>query len=193
MLVEIHKKDWFTIPNLLGYFRLLLIPVFICTYMRAKTTGDYLLAAGIIGLSGFTDLFDGLIARKFNQITELGKLLDPVADKLTQCALAVCLASRFSLMWAMVALLVVKEGSMAVMGLALYKHNDRKLDGAMWFGKVSTAFLYVAVFALLLLPEVSPVTANLLIVTSCGLLLLSFVLYMSLYRKLWVLPRLEEK
>lgn len=192
MLVEIHKKDWFTIPNLLGYFRLLLIPAFVYTYLRAKDTGNYLLAAGVIGLSGFTDLFDGLIARNFNQVTELGKLLDPVADKLTQCALAFCLASRYKLMWLMAGLLVVKEGYMAVMGLAMLRHNGRKLNGAKWYGKVSTAFLYVAVFFLLLIPEPGAAVANTLILVSCGLLLMSFVCYMLAYGKMWKLPGKEK-
>lgn len=188
MLVEIHKKDWFTIPNILGYFRLLLIPVFVCAYLHAETTGEYLMAAGVIGISGITDMFDGLIARKFNQVTELGKLLDPVADKLTQGALAFSLASRYRAMWLMAGILVVKEGYMAVMGLAMFRHNGRKLNGAMWYGKVSTAFLYVAVFFLLLVPDPGMGAANGLIWTSCGLLLLSFACYAVAYGKMWKLP-----
>lgn len=193
MLVEVHKKDWFTIPNILGYFRLLLIPVFVRTYLDAETTGEYLIAAGVIGISGITDMLDGLIARKFNQVTELGKLLDPVADKLTQCALAFSLASRYRIMWLMAAILVVKEGYMAVMGLAMFRHNGRKLNGAMWYGKVSTAFLYVAVLLLLLIPDPSAGTADLLILTSCGMLLLSFVCYAAAYGKMWKLPRMEKE
>ena len=196
MIVNVRKQDWFTIPNILGYFRIALIPVFVWTYLRAKTTGDYLAAAWIIGLSGVTDLFDGLIARRFNQVTELGKVLDPIADKLTQCALAFCLASRYGFMWIMAGLLVVKESCMTVLGLALYRHNRRKLNGAMWFGKVATAFLYGAVFLLLLAPGITDLWANVLILVSCGLQVVSFAGYGITYRRLWRLAPLsgtEEK
>ena len=89
-----NKKDLFTIPNLMGYFRILLIPVFCYFYIKKQT---YLLAAGIVLISSLTDLFDGYIARRFNMVTELGKALDPVADKLTHAALALCLAFRYPL------------------------------------------------------------------------------------------------
>ena len=102
-----NKKDLFTIPNLMGYFRILLIPVFCYFYIKKQA---YLLAAGIVLISSLTDLFDGYIARRFNMVTELGKALDPVADKLTHAALALCLAFRYPLMWALLALMAVKEG-----------------------------------------------------------------------------------
>ena len=99
-----NKKDLFTIPNLMGYFRILLIPVFCYFYIKKQA---YLLAAGIVLISSLTDLFDGYIARRFNMVTELGKALDPVADKLTHAALALCLAFRYPLMWALLALMAV--------------------------------------------------------------------------------------
>ena len=191
MIVKVQKKDWTTIPNLLGYLRLLLIPVFVYTYLNARDQREYFLAVATIGLSGVSDLLDGLLARKLNQVTDLGKLLDPVADKLTQCAVAFCLASRFPMMWLMAGILVVKEGFMAVMGLLILKHNGRKLDGAKWFGKVSTAFLYVAVFVLILVPGLNAGAANGLILTGCALLLLSLGCYIPEYRRLWKLPKKE--
>ncbi|MGI6181018.1 MAG: CDP-alcohol phosphatidyltransferase family protein [Agathobaculum sp.] len=142
-----NKKDIFTIPNIIGYIRILLIPVFCWLYVTAQEPKDYLLAAGVVLFSSFTDLFDGMIARKFNQVTELGKILDPVADKLTHGALAVCLATRYPLMWALIALMLLKEGYMAVMGLHFLK-QDKMLDGAMWFGKVCTAILFAGLCCL---------------------------------------------
>ena len=85
-----NTKERFSIPNLMGYFRLLLIPVFCYLYLAKEA---YHWAAGVVLLSSLTDLFDGMIARKFNMITNLGKALDPIADKLTHGALALCLAS----------------------------------------------------------------------------------------------------
>ena len=87
-----NTKERFSIPNLMGYFRLLLIPVFCYLYLAKEA---YHWAAGVVLLSSLTDLFDGMIARKFNMITNLGKALDPIADKLTHGALALCLAFRY--------------------------------------------------------------------------------------------------
>lgn len=191
MIVSVKKRDWFTVPNLLGYLRLALIPAFLYMYLTAKDARGYYFSVALMGVSGVSDMLDGFLARKLNQVTDLGKLLDPVADKLTQCALAFCLATRFPMMWLMAGILVVKEGFMAVMGLLILRHNGRKLDGAKWFGKVSTAFLYVAVFLLLLVPEMNGTLANVLILTGCGLLLLSLGCYIPEYRRLWRLAPKE--
>lgn len=126
------KKEIFSIPNLMGYFRILMIPVFCYLYIGKQR---YLAASAAVLLSSLTDLFDGKIARKFNMVTELGKLLDPVADKLTHGALALCLALRYPLMWALILLLIVKEGYMAVMGAVLLK-KGKKLNGAMWLSLI---------------------------------------------------------
>ena len=143
------KKEIFSIPNLMGYFRILMIPVFCYLYIGKQR---YLAASAAVLLSSLTDLFDGKIARKFNMVTELGKLLDPVADKLTHGALALCLALRYPLMWALILLLIVKEGYMAVMGAVLLK-KGKKLNGAMWFGKVCTAVLFAGLLVLFLFPH----------------------------------------
>ena len=80
-----------TIPNLLSFFRLCLIPVFMWLYCVEK---NYLWTGIILILSGLTDTVDGIIARKFNMISDLGKVLDPIADKLTQAAMLFCLLTR---------------------------------------------------------------------------------------------------
>lgn len=153
------KKEIFSIPNLMGYFRILMIPVFCYLYIRKQR---YLAASAAVLLSSLTDLFDGKIARKFNMVTELGKLLDPVADKLTHGALALCLAIRYPLMWALILLLIVKEGYMAVMGAVLLK-KGKKLNGAMWFGKVCTAVLFAGLLVLFLFPHLPLFWVNSLI------------------------------
>ena len=95
MFIKDWKKDVFTIPNMLSLFRLSLIPVYVSIYLNARTDRDYLLAGSILAVSCLTDLVDGYIARKFNQISNLGKLLDPFADKLTQLTLVICLSIRY--------------------------------------------------------------------------------------------------
>lgn len=181
---RIDKREIFSIPNLMGYFRILLIPLFSWMYCTADSTGDYYAAAVVVGVSGLTDMFDGKIARRFHMITELGKFIDPLADKLTQAALLICLAIRYPLMRAVLVLFVIKEGFMAVMG-ALLLPRGKKLDGAMWFGKVCTAVLYAVLFLLLLLPGIGTMAANVLIAV-CGIFLLfSFLMYIPVFRRMW--------
>lgn len=89
-------KEYFTgcltIPNLLSVIRIALIPVFAVLF----NNGDYAWAVLVLAISGLTDFFDGKIARKFNQISAMGKLLDPIADKLTQITIAVMFYITFS-------------------------------------------------------------------------------------------------
>ncbi len=89
-------KEYFTgcltIPNLLSVIRIALIPVFAVLFYD----GNYLWAVIVLAISGSTDFFDGKIARKFNQISALGKLLDPIADKLTQITIAIVFYLTFS-------------------------------------------------------------------------------------------------
>ena len=181
---RIDKREIFSIPNLMGYFRILLIPLFSWMYCTADSTGDYYAAAVVVGVSGLTDMFDGKIARRFHMITELGKFIDPLADKLTKAALLICLAIRYPLMRAVLVLFVIKEGFMAVMG-ALLLPRGKKLDGAMWFGKVCTAVLYAVLFLLLLLPGIGTTAANVLIGICGAFLLFSFLMYIPVFRRMW--------
>ena len=73
------RKDVFSIPNIMGYFRILLIPIYVLLYYHAESVKEYYIAAVLVGISGITDMLDGKVARHFNMITELGKVLDPVA------------------------------------------------------------------------------------------------------------------
>ena len=93
MNVRIEKKDFFTLPNILTYVRLLCVPAFIAVFF-AVDGGNNLnvyVAFGIFLFASFTDVLDGYLARKFNTISDLGKMLDPLADKLLQVSAAVCL------------------------------------------------------------------------------------------------------
>ena len=94
MRIQNWKKQVFTIPNILSLFRLLLIPVYIHIYLNAQSLADYHLAAAILAVSCLTDAVDGQIARRFHMITAVGKVLDPLADKITQFTLIICLAMR---------------------------------------------------------------------------------------------------
>lgn len=174
--MKIPIRDFFTIPNILSYIRLLLIPIFTVQYLTATETKDYYLAGMIVVFSGLTDLLDGLIARKLNQITEVGKLLDPVADKLTQVAVIICLMSRYENMWIVILLFIAKELFMAINAIILYRQG-KKLDGAKWFGKIATAVFYACMTFLVAFPTIQLSTANSLMIITGFFLGLSFLLY----------------
>lgn len=176
------RKDLFTIPNLMGYFRIILIPIFMAVYIGADGRTDYIAAAVILGISGLTDCFDGKIARHFNMITEWGKVLDPVADKLTQAAVFISLSFRYPTMRYLVILFIVKEMFMGIMGAIMLKKGSM-MDGARWYGKLCTAILYGAMFLLLLVVDMSYFAAGLIISVCIIMNIFSFVCYIVYYAR----------
>ena len=107
------------IPNLLTFFRLLLIPVFVYSYSFAGNTAASVV---ILAVSGITDVLDGYIARKYNMSTPFGSVFDPVVDKLTQITVALCIAlSGLAVMWFVFGFLIIKEAAMVVGGISLYR------------------------------------------------------------------------
>ena len=177
------KKDLFTIPNIMGYIRILLIPIFCWMYINAQTPHDYFWATMVVLFSSFTDLFDGMIARKFNMVTELGKVLDPVADKLTHAAMAVCLATRYPLMWVLIALMLVKEGYMGIMGIRFLK-KGKMLDGAMWFGKICTAVLFIGLVGLFFFYRLPAAAVNACIAVMMIVMVITLCMYVPVFRKM---------
>ncbi len=177
---KIDKKELFSIPNLMCYFRIVMIPVYCYLYITAETPKDYLWATVVVLISALTDLFDGQIARRFNMVTELGKVLDPVADKLNHAAMAICVATRFPLMWALLALMVVKEGYMAYQGLR-FLDKGKMMDGAMWYGKVCTATLFVGLVLLFFWFNMPVGIANGIIVIMMCAMVFAFSKYVVFY------------
>ena len=101
-----YKNKIITMPNILSFFRLCLIPLIIWLYCVKQ---EYVWTFFVVGFSGLTDVVDGFIARRFNMISNFGKALDPIADKLTQLAMLVCLGLRFPWMFMLAAFLAAKE------------------------------------------------------------------------------------
>lgn len=182
--MKLTMKEVFSIPNILSYIRIVLIPVFVLLFFNAEETGDYYFIGFIILLSAITDALDGWIARKFNQITELGKVVDPVADKLTQTAIVICLLFRYPYMWTIFILFVAKELFMGINGLLLLKRG-KKLDGAKWFGKWATAVFYLAMGILITFPNLSSGFVGFLMIVTGVFLTISFILYIPEFIKLY--------
>lgn len=167
------KNSVFTIPNLLSLVRLLLIPVIVWLYVFRQ---DYFMTAAIVVLSGVTDIADGIIARKYHMISDFGKIFDPVADKLTQGALLICLVSRFPSMLLPLIVLAVKELIDAVTGLLVIRKTGLVL-GAAWHGKLATVCLYGTMIVHIIFFDISTSVSGVLIGISTSALLLSAVLY----------------
>ena len=134
----LQKNQICTIPNLLSLVRLLLIPVILWLYIGLKSNTW---AITVIILSGLTDVVDGFIARRFHMISDFGKVLDPVADKLTQGALILCLTVTYDWMKWLIILFLIKECAMLIMGYLAIRKEDN-VNSAQWHGKLNTVVLY---------------------------------------------------
>ncbi len=137
-------KKVLTIPNIISMFRILLVLVFIPVYF-SNIENNLIIALGIMLVSGLSDLLDGFIARRFNMISDVGKVLDPIADKLTQAVILLCLLIDHPPIMPMFIVLFVKELLTAFVATYLLK-NGLKPMSARWWGKLSTAIIYITIF-----------------------------------------------
>jgi len=136
------------IPNILSSFRIALIPFFIFQVIQ----GNMFAAALLLILSALTDMLDGFLARRFGWVTNLGKALDPAADKLTQISVCVLFAIHLSEFWFLFAILALKELTIMLFSAYLVKNRVR-LEGAKWFGKLTTALFYTSMILIALFPS----------------------------------------
>lgn len=171
---QITRKQIFTIPNFLSFLRLCMIPLIIWLYCAQK---NYVLTAVVLVLSGLTDTIDGFIARRFNMVTDLGKALDPIADKLTQASVMFCLLTRFQMMLVPLLLLIFKEVCNGIMSLFVIKKTG-KVCGADWHGKVCTWLLYAMMFLHIVWFDISRQWSTALISICVIMMTVSFALYM---------------
>ncbi len=176
--MERLKFVW-NIPNVLSLVRIVLLPIFAVLYLNNLI----LWALLVLLLSGLTDLFDGVIARRFNQITEIGKLLDPVADKLTQITVMLCLVMRNAALIPLAIICLVKEVLQAIGGWILLSKNST-IRGSKWFGKVSTFLFYAVMLLIVLWADMPPWLLTALIALVAITMLFSFFKYLQLYFKL---------
>ena len=183
MKLNFRKKDLFTIPNILTYIRLALIPVIVIVYLNAKNEKDFYIATFILAICAFTDSLDGYIARHYNQVTDIGKIIDPVADKAMQAAILLCLLSRIQGILPIFILFAIKEITMGIACLYLLK-TGRKISGAKWFGKVCTASLFIVLMTLVFLPDLSVSKVNFLILIEMIIMFITLIFYIPEFYKL---------
>lgn len=162
----------FTIPNILSFFRIVLIPFILWSFFIK----EYWLCVGLIVFSGLTDLADGFIARRFNMISPLGKVLDPIADKLTLFAIILSLCLISDVVFVVFVLFVIKEILMGIEGIIVLKKIGTTYS-AKWYGKITTLSLYFTVIMHVVWKNI-PIGLSLAMLIICDLLMvLTFVMY----------------
>ncbi len=198
-----RKEDIFLVPNILCYIRVLLIAGFMACYLipfsiNGNSLAHIYIATGIMMLAAYSDFIDGFIARTFDQKSELGKFLDPVADKLLQLAIiVVILIHKHSYVFVnvMFGVFIAKEITLFFEDLFLARHNTA-MNGAKWYGKLSSFVFYVmTAFILIGIPIINayvelPTTehmVNVMIDVSCIVVTLCLILAWVLYFRLFVI------
>lgn len=147
--MKFEKKDLFTIPNILTYVRFLCIPFFVGVMIAyaLQEQSVYLYAGfGLFVFASVTDIVDGFIARHFDQISDIGKVIDPIADKLLQCLAMIMLVVIGSLDWWFMAILIVKEVLMGVFSKYFMVASKRQVNqhSNVW-GKVGALVNFIGI------------------------------------------------
>jgi len=168
------------IPNILTVIRLILIPCF--TYVFFLDTPNSLTYAMIIFLvAGVTDVLDGFIARKFNMVTKVGAVLDPLADKLMLLTVLGCFTLKNYLPYWVITIVLIKELLMIAGGIYLYFHKEKVVIPANKYGKVATVVFYTAI--VLTTFNVGAAYNDILIGGAIFMTMVAFVVYLRTFRK----------
>lgn len=173
----------FNVPNTLTALRILLIIPFVIYY----ESDQILKAVVVLILSGLTDMLDGMIARRYHQITELGQMLDPLSDKLTQGAVAICLAVKQPILIPFLAVFVIKEALMVSAGIFLIGKKKKRPGGSQWFGKIATVLFYISFGIIVFLKGVGTGASEELIVSvtllsiTAAFMIYAFIRYAKIY------------
>lgn len=138
------------IPNMLSVLRLCMIPVFVVCYFKYTVGWKAFIAAGIYVIAWATDALDGYLARRNNWITDLGKFLDPLADKLMQLTAAICFTIENSIFLIVVIPLLIKEFGMLFASMYIHKKRNVVVS-SNWYGKLATILLFLCAFTRLII------------------------------------------
>ena len=176
----------YTVPNMISLFRILLIPFYIWFYIKEL----YWSAIAVLVVSGLSDTVDGFIARKFNQVSDLGKVLDPLADKLTQIAIVVCATIKVHVLIYLLVIVLVKESLMILFNLVFLKKGAKPIS-AKWYGKLATAVFYLGMGTIVIFTAINrPLSRTVIIIIACLIaiaalnsLISYFVFYKNNYDK----------
>lgn len=137
--MKFDKKELFTVPNILTYIRLLCVPFFVWLILDKSISNNVMIAFGIFMFASLTDLIDGFIARKCNMISDIGKILDPIADKMLQVSTLICLTVIGNLWLVFPIIFIIKETYMVLGGSAVVKlFRSKFVIQSNIYGKIAT-------------------------------------------------------
>ena len=177
------RKEIFTVPNLLSALRLCLAILFLGVCERHGFRANRSFLVMIIILAAATDFLDGRIARSFHQVSRVGRVLDPVADKAMQGVMLACLMSSYPLVELVLILFLVKEFTTLVVGWKVVMETEKDQE-AQWHGKLNTAVSYIVVLILTAGSRLPYSTGNILIGACAVCMVMSFMMYMSQFREI---------
>ncbi len=168
-----------TIPNILSFIRILMIPVVILFYIVFNniTAAALLLAAACL-----TDAVDGYIARRFNMVSNVGKALDAIADKLLQFSILVCVAANYWQTYILAAIFAIKEITTTFFCLRYVKVSGH-IEGARWYGKVCTVILDIIMLLMFFFTKLSSAIVWTFTCISAIALIFTFAMYVNNYLK----------
>lgn len=170
-------KEFFSLPNILSYIRIALVPVFAILYLTNHVVGALI----VFILASITDALDGFIARKFKLVTNIGKILDPFADKLLKITVLACFVSKGVIdLWFLIAMLVV-DLSLVISASILFKREI--IIKSNFVGKAGTAIIAVGIILSFFADKINYINK---IVLYCGFLVVfaSALTYLMIYLKI---------
>lgn len=175
------------IPNYISLFRILLIPVYALLFFDAISlfSIEPMVSAGFVFiLAGISDAIDGFLARRNNWITDVGKLLDPLADKLLELVVSICLAIRFSGPFAILAVILVVKEILMIVGAYLIMSKSKVYVSSVWCGKLATIVWYILLCVVHFFPAETGknlLLCYLLCIVLILVMLMAFVMYVFNY------------
>ncbi len=176
--MSFQKKN---IPNILSVIRLLMIPMFVWAFFNEQSPKWWCVCVFLT--AEITDVTDGYLARKYGWITETGKVLDPMADKLMQAAAMTCLAIENNVFIWIAAIFFVKELTLITGALLLAKRIS-KVTPSSWFGKMATVIFAAFTVIFIIYPD-NPVLNIVLTVLLAGTLIFALLMYyFTVFRKI---------
>ena len=171
------------LPTKLTILRLIMIPLFVAVYFIPQIPFNFLISAVIFVLAAFTDFLDGYIARKYNMVTDLGKFLDPIADKvLVSTALIVMLMPlgvEILPFYGAIAVAIILARELIVSGFRMVAASKGAVLAADWSGKIKTFVQDVAIVVLLVGADVMPGLYS--VMNIVGLVLLGIATLLTIY------------
>ena len=177
------RKEICTVPNLLSTLRLCLAIVFLGIFERYGVREYRSVLVLLMFAAAATDVLDGRIARSFDRVSRVGRVLDPVADKAMQGVMLACLVPRFPLAKLILILFVIKECYMTVAGWKVLMETRETIE-VQWHGRLNTAVTYVVVLLLLTWPGLPYSTCNVLIGACAVCMMISFYMYAVQFREM---------